>query len=179
MDSGAAYLEDAIRQFHGTKKLAEKALVQVGDEDFFRKLDPEGNSLALIVKHIAGNMLSRWTDFLTSDGEKPDRRRDSEFEIEGETRTALMDRWEEGWRCLFEALEELKPEDLLATVFIRAAPHTVLKAINRQLTHYSQHVGQIVFLAKLFAGARWQTLSIPKGKSEEVNRKMKELPPTR
>jgi hypothetical protein len=173
MDAGAAYLEDAIRQFQGTKKLAQKALAQVGDEDFFRKIDPESNSLALIVKHIAGNMLSRWTDFLSSDGEKPERRRDSEFEIEieADTRAALMDRWEEGGRCLFRTLEGLRPEDLLATVVIRASPHTVLKAINRQLAHYSQHVGQIVFLAKHLAGPRWQSPSIPRGQSEQVNAK--------
>ncbi len=169
MDSGAAYLEDAIRQFQGTKKLAEKALGQVGDEDFFRTLDPESNSLALIVKHVAGNMRSRWTDFLSTDGEKPDRRRESEFEIEGETRAALMDRWEEGWRCVFRAVERLKPEDLLSTVLIRAIPHTVVQAINRQLTHYAHHVGQIVFLAKHLAGPGWQSLSIPRGQSEQFN----------
>ncbi|MGH9364305.1 MAG: DUF1572 family protein, partial [Thermoanaerobaculia bacterium] len=155
MDSGATYLEDAVRQFHGTKKLAERALAQVGDEDFFRKLDPDSNSLALIVKHLAGNMRSRWADFLTSDGEKPDRRRDSEFEIEGETRGSLMQSWEEGWRCVFESVGGLRPEDLLATVLIRTEPHTVVQAINRQLTHYAHHVGQIVFLAKHLAGPRW------------------------
>lgn len=169
MDPGEAYLEDVIRQFHGTKKLADKALLQVGDDDFFRKIDRESNSLALIVKHVSGNLRSRWTDFLVSDGEKPDRRRDAEFEIENDTRAVLMERWEEGWRCLFQALETVAPPDLLSTVAIRGIPHTVLKAINRQLTHYSQHVGQIVFLAKHLSGPRWQSLSIPRGQSELVN----------
>lgn len=160
-----------MRQFHGQKKLAEKALAQVSDEEFFRRLDPESNSLALVVKHLAGNMRSRWTDFRTSDGEKPDRRRDTEFELgAGDTRAALMERWERGWRCVFEAVEALRGEDLLLTVAIRGEPHTVLKAINRQLTHYAHHIGQIVFLAKHLAGPRWKTLSIPRGKSEEWNR---------
>jgi Protein of unknown function (DUF1572) len=171
---GAAYLEDAVRQFHGQKKLAEKALAQVTDEDFFRKPDPESNSVALIVKHLAGNMRSRWTDFLTSDGEKADRRRDSEFEMEGgDTRADLMRRWNEGWRVTFTAVEALTPADLVRSVLIRDEPHLVLKAINRQLTHYAHHIGQIVFLAKHLAGPRWKTLSIPRGKSEEVNAAMK------
>ena len=173
MDSGAAYLENAVGHFHGTKKLAEKALAQVGDEDFFRVLDADSNSLALIVKHLAGNMRSRWTDFLTTDGEKPDRRRDSEFKIEGETRGALMQSWEEGWQCVFQAVQELEPKDLLATVLIRTQPHTVVQAINRQLTHYAHHVGQIVFLAKHLAGPRWRTLSIPRGQSEGFTAAMK------
>lgn len=164
---GVAYLEDAVRQLHGQKRLAEKALEQVTDEEFFRKLDPESNSLALVVKHLAGNMKSRWTDFLTSDGEKADRRRDSEFETEsGDSRADLMRRWEEGWRCTFAAVEALAPADLCRRVVIRGEPHSVLKAINRQLTHYAHHIGQIVFLAKHLAGPRWKTLSIPRGKSE-------------
>jgi hypothetical protein len=174
---GAAYLEDVVRQFHGQKKLAEKALAQVSDEEFLRRLDPGSNSLGVIVKHLAGNMRSRWTDFLTSDGEKPDRRRDSEFEAEGaDTRAALMERWERGWGCVFAAVEALKPEDLLTTVVIRGEPHTVLKAINRQLTHYADHIGQIIFLAKHLAGPRWKTLSIPRGKSEEFNAGMRDQP---
>ena len=167
---GAAYLEDAVRQFHGQKKLAESALAQVSDEDFFRTLDPESNSVALIVKHLAGNMRSRWMDFLTSDGEKPDRRRDSEFEKEsGDSRADLMRRWNEGWQFTFGAVEALVPADLNRSVVIRGETHSVLKAINRQLTHYAHHIGQIVFLAKHLAGPRWKTLSIPRGKSEEVN----------
>jgi len=166
--SDAAYLEDAVRQFHGQKKLAEKALAQVSDDEFFHRLDPGSNSIALIVKHLAGNMRSRWTDFLTSDGEKPDRHRDSEFEVaESDTRSELMGRWEQGWGCVFGAVEALKPEDLGKTVAIRGEPHSVLKAVNRQLTHYAHHIGQIVFLAKHLAGPRWKTLSIPRGQSEE------------
>jgi len=171
---GAAYLEDAVRQFHGQKKLAESALSQVSDEDFFRSLDAESNSVALIVKHLAGNMRSRWTGFLTSDGEKADRRRDSEFEEEtSDSRAGLMRRWEDGWRLTFAAVEALAPADLLRSVVIRGEPHSVLKAINRQLTHYAHHIGQIVFLAKHLAGPRWKTLSIPRGKSEEVNAAMR------
>jgi hypothetical protein len=174
----AGYLEDAVRQFHGQKKLAEKALAQISDEDFFRKLDPESNSAALIVKHLAGNMRSRWTDFLTSDGEKEDRRRDSEFEAEsGDSRAELMRRWDEGWRATFAAVEGLHPSDLGRNVVIRGEPHSVLKAINRQLTHYAHHIGQIVFLAKHLAGPRWQTLSIPRGKSEEANAAMRRKGP--
>lgn len=171
---GTAFLGDVAGQFHGQKKFAEKALAQVTDEEFFRKLDPESNSLALIVKHLAGNMRSRWTNFLTSDGEKPDRHRDSEFETEsGDSRAALMKRWDDGWECVFAAVEALEPGDLSKAVFIRGEPHSVMKAINRQLTHYAHHIGQIVFLAKHLAGPRWKTLSIPRGKSEEFDRKMR------
>lgn len=167
----AFYLAHTRREFAGVKRLAEKALAQVSDEGFFAVLDPGSNSVAAIVKHLAGNLRSRWRDFLTSDGEKPDRRRDSEFEIEpADTRSALLDRWEEGWRTLFAALEELSPEDLSREVVIRGQRHPVIKAISRQLTHYAEHVGQIVLLSKHWAGERWQTLSIPRGKSEEVNR---------
>jgi len=173
----AAYLDDAVRQFHGQKKFAEKALAQVTDEEFFRKLDPESNSLALVVKHLAGNMRSRWTDFLTSDGEKADRHRDLEFETEsGDTRAELMRHWEDGWRCVFTAVEALGPGDLARSVLIRGELHCVLKAINRQLTHYAHHIGQIVFLAKHLAGPRWKTLSIPRGKSEEANSAMRRQP---
>jgi hypothetical protein len=164
------YLEDARREFRGIKRLAEKAMAQVSDEDFFATLDPNSNSIALIVKHLAGNLRSRWTDFLASDGEKADRHRDSEFEIEAQdTRTNLLDRWETGWRTLFAALEPLTPEDLSREVSIRGEPHSVMKAINRQLTHYAEHAGQVVMLAKHWAGGRWQTLSIPRGKSEDFN----------
>jgi hypothetical protein len=167
---GDLYLEDARRQFHGQKKLAEKAMAQVNDEQFFTLLGSEDNSIALVVKHIAGNLRSRWTNFLTSDGEKVDRHRDTEFEKEGrDSRASLMERWEAGWRILFENVEPLTTGDLDRTVTIRGEPHTVFKAINRQLTHYAYHVGQIVFLAKHFAGERWESLSIPRGKSEEFN----------
>jgi hypothetical protein len=161
------YLEETIRQLRKLKDLADKAMAQIRDEDWFTTLDEEANSIAVIVKHMAGNMRSRWTDFLTSDGEKPDRRRDLEFEIEvRDAKESLLKRWEIGWRCLFDALTPLKPEDLGKTVLIRGEPHSVMQAINRQLSHYAYHVGQIVFLAKHFAGARWQTLSVPRRKPE-------------
>ena len=168
-------MEDALREFRRLKRQAEKALAQVSEDEFFRALDPESNSLAVIVKHLAGNLRSRWMDFLTSDGEKPDRKRDSEFVIEaGDTRAALMERWERGWKYLFDALEPLGGDDLMRTVMIRSEPHTVVQAVNRQLTHYGAHVGQIVFLAKHLAGPRWQTLSVPRGQSEQFNQKMKD-----
>jgi hypothetical protein len=161
------FLEDAIRQFHGQKKLVERAIAQVSEEDLFRTLDPDSNSIAIVMKHIAGNQRSRWTDFLTSDGEKPDRHRDSEFEMEtGATRKRLLELWEDGWRRVFAAVEPLTVEDLDRTITIRGEPHTVVRAINRQLTHYAYHAGQIVFLAKHFAGPAWRSLSIPKGESE-------------
>jgi len=160
-------LEDVVLVLRKQQRDAERAMAQVDDEAFFRLLDPEANSLALLVKHVAGNQRSRWTDFLTSDGEKPDRHRDTEFErAEGDSRASLMTRWNEGWELLFAALESLTAEDLLREVTIRGERHTVLQAIHRQLAHYAQHVGQIVLLAKHFAGDRWQTLSIPRGQSE-------------
>ena len=165
------YVEEVTRQFRGLKKTADRALAQVSEADFFVTLDPESNSLALIVKHLAGNMRSRWTDFLASDGEKPDRRRDSEFALEdGDTREALMHRWEEGWALTFSAIGPLSAEDFRRTVEIRGQPHSILKAINRQDAY---HVGQLVFLAKHFAGSRWETLSIARGKSEEFKKSLR------
>ena len=176
----AEYLLDTLQEFRRLKGLAEGALSQMADDHFFTTLDPESNSLAAIIKHVAGNLRSRWTDFLTSDGEKPDRRRDTEFVIEpGDTRAALMERWESGWQVLLQAIEPLSPKDLGRTVKIRGEPHTVLKAIQRQVSHYAYHVGQIVFLAKHFAGPRWRTLSIPKGKSDEINAAMRAAGSTR
>ncbi|HEX8847788.1 MAG TPA: DUF1572 family protein [Pyrinomonadaceae bacterium] len=164
------YLEDAVANFRGYKKLAEGAFEQTSDEEFFRVLDEESNSIAVIIKHMVGNMLSRWTDFLTTDGEKPDRNRDMEFVITPETtRDELLERWETGWRCVFDALEALGPEDLMKTVLIRGEEHTALKAINRQMTHYGYHIGQIVFLAKHFRSAKWKSLSIPRNRSAEFN----------
>jgi len=175
MDLSAHCLEEIHRQFRGHKRLGEDAIVQVTDEDLFVTIDPESNSIAIIVKHLAGNMRSRFTDFLTSDGEKPDRHRDQEFEIDSATmRADLMGRWEEGWNIVFAAIEGLGPDDLLGTVTIRDQPHTVFQALNRQLAHYAYHVGQIVFLAKHLRSAEWKTLSVPRGKSEEFNRKMSE-----
>jgi hypothetical protein len=163
-----AYLEDALAQFRKYRALADRALEQVAGADFFRALDPESNSIALVMKHVSGNMRSRWRDFLTTDGEKPDRNRDGEFEVApGETRQSIAAAWEEGWDRLFAALAPLRAEDLARTVRIRGEAHTVMQAIQRQLTHYAYHVGQIVFLAKHFAGARWISLSIPKGRSKD------------
>jgi hypothetical protein len=163
------YLQDVVRVLRGQKKLADGAIAQVSDEEFFRTIDAESNSIALIMKHMAGNMRSRWTDFLTSDGEKPDRHRDTEFLVEGEDRKAIEGRWEAGWRTLFDTLESLKPEDADRSVLIRGEPHTVVEAVNRQLSHYGQHTGQIVFLAKHLKSSDWKTLSIARGKSEDFN----------
>jgi hypothetical protein len=142
---------------------------QVGDEQLFAKLDEEANSIALVVKHMAGNMRSRWTDFLTEDGEKPDRQRDSEFEDPPASRAALLNLWEDGWRRVFEALEPLSDADLGRVVTIRGEKHSVMQAINRQTAHYANHVGQIVLLAKHFARDRWESLSIPKHRSTKLS----------
>ena len=166
------YHADAVRSFRNYKKMAERAIEQVSDEEFFFLIDAEANSIALIVKHIAGNLRSRWTDFLTTDGEKPDRDRDSEFERAGDTRGSLMKFWESSWQVLFDNVEPLSSEDLSRSVSIRGEPHTVIEAINRQLTHYAYHVGQIVFLAKHLRSADWKTLSIPKKRSAEFNKSM-------
>jgi len=165
-DIGQHLLDDVQLTFRKLRRLGEDALAQVDDAAFFRTLDPEANSLALIVKHVAGNQRSRWTDFLTSDGEKPDRHRDTEFEAGAEdSRDGLMARWNAGWDLLAATLAALSPDDLQRAVAIRGESHTVLEAINRQLAHYAQHVGQIVFLAKHLAGPDWKTLSIPRGQS--------------
>jgi len=163
------YLSDALLSFRNCKKMAERAIEQVSDDEFLRQIDEESNSLAVIVKHIAGNARSRWRDFLNSDGEKPDRNRDIEFETMEDTRESLMEFWESGWRTVFEALEPLTGVDLAETVTIRGEPHTVVEAINRQLTHYSYHVGQIVFLAKHLKSSEWRTLSIPRNSSQQFN----------
>ena len=168
------FLADAIRQFRKLKDLTERAIAQVTGQDLFARLDEESNSIAIIMKHMAGNMRSRWTDFLTSDGEKPDRNREREFVIEtGDTRDRILERWNGGWHRLFEALAPLTGADLGRTVLIRGEPHAVMEAVNRQLTHYAYHVGQIVFLAKHYAANTWQSLSIPRGKSEEFNAAMR------
>jgi hypothetical protein len=167
------YLEDVAAQFRQLKGQADRALAQVSDGDLVAVLDPQANSIAVLVRHVAGNLLSRWTDLLTSDGEKPDRDRDGEFVTPEEMRREeLLAGWEAGWRCLFAALAELSEDDLGKTVAIRAEPHSVPRAIHRQLTHQAYHVGQIVLLAKHFAAARWETLSIPRGKSREHNARM-------
>ena len=167
------YFEDALSIFREYKTLADKAIAQVKDDELFVTLDEESNSAAVIMKHIAGNMLSRWTDFLNSDGEKPNRNRDMEFVIERwTTRDDVIDYWERGWRCLFGALEPLRPEDFEKTIMIRGEEHTIVEAMNRQMTHYSYHVGQIVFLAKHFRSAEWKSLSIPRNRSAEFNAAM-------
>ncbi len=167
------YLADALRTFRDYKKLAERAFAQVNDGDFFKTLDPESNSIAVNTKHMAGNMLSRWTDFLTTDGEKPERDRDMEFEmLPGTTKAAMLAYWEQGWKCVFDAVEPLQPDDLMRTVRIRGQDHTVIQAINRQLAHYAYHVGQIVFLAKHFKSSEWQSLSVPRDKSAEFNARL-------
>jgi len=164
------YLADSLSLFRTYKQLAEKALAQLQDDEYFVQIDAESNSVAIIMKHLAGNMISRWTDFLTSDGEKPTRNRDLEFVIEKETsRAEIHDYWERGWKCVFEALEPLTEADFDRTVPIRGQPHTIVQAINRQLTHYAYHVGQIVFLAKHFRSADWRSLSIPRNRSAEFN----------
>jgi hypothetical protein len=169
---GTHYLDELRRQFRGYKRLAEGAIAQLKDEELFITLDLEANSIAVVMKHMAGNMRSRFTDFLTTDGEKPDRHRDQEFEMNaGATRADMMRQWEEGWSSVFSAIEALKPEDVMHTVTIRGEPHTVLQALNRQVAHYAYHIGQIVFLAKHFRSSDWKSLSIPRGKSEDFNRK--------
>jgi Protein of unknown function (DUF1572) len=159
---GKEYLENSIKGFQSLKSTADKILSQLSPDEFHWRPDPESNNIAIIMQHLSGNMISRWTDFLTSDGEKENRNRDSEF-IDGNLQLdQLMTRWEKGWETLFQALSGLKDSDLLSTVYIRNEPHTVIKAINRQLTHYSVHLGQIMFIAKHLKGANWKTLSIPK-----------------
>jgi hypothetical protein len=159
-----SYVEDSLQMFRQYKLLAERAMAQVSDEQLFALLDAEANSIALIVKHMSGNMRSRWTDFLTTDGEKPDRNRDGEFEEPPATRDDLMTVWENGWKCVFAAVEPLSDADLGRTVAIRGEPHSVMQAINRQIAHYAQHVGQIILLAKHYAGEEWKTVSMPKRK---------------
>jgi hypothetical protein len=167
-----SYLEDSLALFAWYKKLAERAMDQLTDDQLFATLDGEANSIAIIVKHMSGNMLSRWTDFLTTDGEKPNRNRDAEFEAPPATRAALLATWGAGWACLFSALQPLTDADLARTVTIRGEVHSVLQAINRQLAHYPHHVGQIVLLAKHFAHDHWQSLSVPRKGSAEFNRRI-------
>jgi hypothetical protein len=166
------HLEDSLSLFRYYKKLGEAAIAQVSDEQLLATLDPEMNCIAQIVKHMAGNMRSRWTDFLTSDGEKPDRHRDSEFQEPPATRAALMKMWEAGWKCLFDALEPLGAADVNCKVTIRGEAHSVMQALNRQIAHYAYHVGQIVFLAKHLQHARWNSLSIPRNQSAKFNQRV-------
>lgn len=167
-----SYLDDSLDLFRYYKKLAERAMEQATDEQLFAALDEESNSIAIVVKHITGNMRSRWTDFLATDGEKPNRDRDSEFVDPPATREALLQLWEEGWAHVFRALEPLSDEDLRGTVTIRGEEHSVMQAVNRQVAHYAYHVGQIVMLAKHFAHAGWQSPSVPRNRSAEFNRRV-------
>ena len=167
-----SYVEDAKAIFHQYKRLAEGAMAQVDDEQLCATLDSEMNSIAVIVKHMAGNMRSRWTDFLTTDGEKPSRNRDGEFEEPPATRTELMALWDDGWRCLFTALEGLTDADLVRTIAIRSEAHSVMQAINRQVAHYPYHCGQIIFLAKHLQSSNWKSLSVPRKQSAEFNRRV-------
>jgi len=167
-----SYLEDSLSLFRYYKKLAEGAMGQVSDEQLFASLDEEMNSIAIMVKHLAGNMRSRWTDFLTSDGEKPDRNRDMEFAVPAATRAELMRSWNEGWDRVFDSLEPLSDADLERKITIRGEPHSVMQAINRQIAHYAYHVGQIVFLAKQLKASDWKSLSVPRNKSGDFNRKV-------
>ena len=169
-----SYVEDALAMFRYYKGLAERAMAQVTDDKLFASIDEENNSIAIVVKHMAGNMRSRWVDFLTSDGEKPDRDRDAEFVAPPATRESLIAMWEQGWKYVFDAVEPLTDADLGRTVAIRGEAHSVMQAINRQVAHYANHVGQIVLLAKHFAGAGWTSLTIPKNRSGEFNARMTE-----
>jgi Protein of unknown function (DUF1572) len=165
-----SYVKDSTDLLRYYKTLAERAMAQCPDADLFTALDAEANSIAIIVKHMAGNMRSRWRDFLTTDGEKPDRNRDTEFEDPPKTRKELMEVWESGWKCVFDAMGSLTDADLTKTVTIRTSPHSVMQAINRQVAHYAHHAGQIVFLAKHFAvkvTGKWESLSVPRGQSKQ------------
>ena len=171
------YHKDAVSAMRAYKKLAEKAIAQLKDEEFFVTLDEEANSVAVVMKHMAGNMISRWTDFLTADGEKPDRNRDLEFVIENEaTIDEVFAYWERGWSCLLDAVESLQPADLDKQVFIRGKAHSVVQAINRQMTHYAYHIGQIVFLAKHIRSSEWTSLSVPRNRSASFNEYLKRKP---
>ncbi len=172
MDLGAEYLRDLIEQFEKLKGLAEKAAARVTDEEFFRAIDSASNSLAVICQHVGGNLRSRWLNFLTSDGEKPDRNRDAEFELQpGATRAEVTAVWENGWRVLLSELRALTPADLTRDVFIRGERHSVVQAANRSFQHTAYHVGQIVFLARHLRADDWQSLSVPKGQSAAFNQK--------
>lgn len=167
-----SFLSDIRSSFSSCKTKCDRAMAQLSDEQLFVQLSKHDNSIAIIIKHLWGNMRSRWTDFLNSDGEKPWRQRDAEFEATISSRAELFEKWEEGWQVLFAAIDSLKEEDLDRTVYIREKGHTVTQALLRQLAHYSSHAGQIVFLAKHLKGGEWESLSIPKGKSKEFNQQM-------
>ena len=166
---GKEYLQTIIRRLKYYKDLAEKAFEQFDEKDFHYQPNEESNSVAIIVQHIAGNMHSRFTNFLTEDGEKEWRQRDDEFEIHNYSRQQVIDLWEKGWKCFLDALEYLNEDDLLKTIYIRKESLTVIDAINRQLAHYPHHIGQILYIGKLIKGEKWKNLSIPKGRSQQYN----------
>jgi uncharacterized damage-inducible protein DinB len=167
--SNLQYLLSAKKEFEYYKKLGEKTFAQLTDEQLFNQINSESNSIATIIKHLRGNMLSRWTDFLTTDGEKEWRKRDEEFENDISTREELLQKWQEGWSCLFKALDSISDDDLSRVIYIRNQGHTILEAINRQLSHYPYHIGQIVFYAKQLNNSEWDSLSIKKNKSRSYN----------
>lgn len=166
------FLKSALKEFNDYKALAEKTFAQLEEKDFHYQPNDECNSIAIIIQHLHGNMLSRWTNFLTEDGEKEWRQRDDEFEIHSLSKEQLLKLWEEGWQLVLNTIKSLKPEDLSKTIFIRSQPHTVVLAITRQISHYCSHVGQIILLGKIIKGKNWQTLSIPRGQSKAFNDKM-------
>lgn len=170
MDIAAEFISAAMNAFEANKRLADRAIAQVPDDKLHIALDPATNSIAVIVKHVAGNLISRWTDFLTTDGEKPWRNRDGEFVDSFNSRAELLEFWERGWACLLKTLKRLKPEDLERTVLIRGEPHSVPLALERSLGHTCYHIGQIVQVARIHAGESWQTLTIPRGRSEQFNK---------
>jgi Protein of unknown function (DUF1572) len=167
-----SYVKDALSVFRYYKRLGERAMEQVSDQQLFEVMDEEMNSIAIIVKHMAGNMRSRWTNFLSSDGEKPDRNRDTEFVAPPDTRAGVMKLWKQGWDCVFAALKPLGDMDLERRVTIRGEAHSVMQAVNRQLAHYAYHCGQIIFLAKHFQHAHWKSLTVPRNESVEFNRRV-------
>ena len=174
MSIATDYLHDIAGRFRQFKTQADQAIAQAADEDLFRVLDPDSNSIAILMRHLAGNMRSRWVGFLTTDGEKPDRRRDQEFEAPPvPTRAALLEDWESGWACLFTELATFTPADLERTVTARHEPMSVVSAVNRQLAHAALHIGQIIMLAKHFKSGAWKTLTIPRGQSEQYNEEMR------
>lgn len=172
MANGLDYLQSVLKEFRRYKSLGDKTFGRLGDEDIHWKAHEDNNSIAVIAKHMAGNMLSRWTNFLTEDGEKEWRKRDSEFQDNFRNKEEMISYWEKGWSCLFETLGKLKPDDLEASVFIRGEKHSVTEAVNRQLGHHAYHTGQIVLLAKQILGDQWESLSIPKGRSAQFNKSM-------
>ncbi|HMH21106.1 MAG TPA: DUF1572 family protein [Puia sp.] len=172
MSLGEIYLQSIVKRLLNYKELGDKTFAQLGEKDINYKPNSESNSIAIIVRHVSGNMLSRWTNFLTEDGEKDWRNRDTEFSEQDLSRTQLLDIWEKGWKCLLDTLRSLKEEDLLKTIYIRHQPLTAIDAINRQLTHYPHHIGQIVYIGKLIRNGSWTSLSIPKGQSQDYNKQM-------